>query len=72
MRHEPVANLYEQGPKGRVHHVGRLSRLEDTMCQWDRTQAKSPDRLDAATIVVTELMLGEHRERAEVGVTVIG
>jgi predicted phage terminase large subunit-like protein len=60
MRHEPVANLYEQG---RVHHVGRLSRLEDQMTQWDRTQGKSPDRLDAATIAITELMI----ERAFVG-----
>jgi phage terminase large subunit-like protein len=72
MRHEPVSNLYEQGLKGRVHHVGRLSRLEDQQMQWDPTQGGSPDRLDAATIVVTELMLGEQRETAEVGVTVIG
>lgn len=69
MRHEPVANLYEQG---RVHHVGRLAKLEDQMSQWDRTQGKSPDRLDAATITITELMIEQQRERATVGITVYG
>jgi phage terminase large subunit-like protein len=69
MRHEPIANLYERGC---CHHVGRLSRLEDQMSQWDRTQGKSPDRLDAATITLTELMLGKEHKAGEVGVTVIG
>ena len=69
MRHKPVATLYE---RGNVHHVGRLSRLEDQQCQWDRTQGKSPDRLDAATIALTELLLGMERVRPEVRATVIG
>lgn len=70
MRHEPVSNLYEQG---KVHHVGRLSRLEDQCCQWDPTQGgTSPDRADALTIGITELMLGESTEVGTVEATVIG
>jgi len=68
LRHEPVANLYE---RGMVHHVGRLGRLEDEQTQWDRTQGYSPNRLDAATIALTELMLGVERGTPEVSATVI-
>lgn len=52
-RAEPIAALYEQG---RVHHVGSFDKLEDQMCSWI-PGAQSPDRLDAAVWVLTELML---------------
>ncbi len=48
VRAEPVSALYEQG---RVHHVGRLDKLEDQMCLFsrdvDRSPGNSPDRVDA-------------------------
>jgi phage terminase large subunit-like protein len=69
IRHEPIANLCTQG---KVHHVGRLSRLEDQLTQWDPTQGKSPDRADAYTITVTELMLEKETKRGEVGIRVFG
>lgn len=69
LRHEPVANLYVQG---KVHHVGTLSRLEDQCCQWDPLQSDSPDRTDALTIAITELMVERQTEPATVGMTVYG
>lgn len=56
-RAEPVAALYEQG---KVHHVmgAELELLEDQMCTWDPLAGgKSPDRLDAAVWLLTDLML---------------
>jgi phage terminase large subunit-like protein len=53
-RAEPVSALYEQG---RVHHVGIFSELEDQMCTWIPTDAKSPDRIDALVWAITELAL---------------
>lgn len=58
LRAEPVAALYE---RGRVHHVGQLAKLEDELCQWVPGQSKwSPNRLDAAVWVITELLLGDE------------
>lgn len=54
-RAEPVAALYE---RGLIHHVGAYPDLEDQFCQWDPSDANSPDRLDAAVWALTELMLG--------------
>jgi phage terminase large subunit-like protein len=55
-RAEPVAALYEQG---KVHHVGSLAKLEDQMTQWNpMLDSGSPDRLDAAVHLLTDLMLG--------------
>lgn len=51
-RAEPVAVLYE---KGRAHHVGRFSALEDQMCGWDPREPWSPDRIDALVWAVTVL-----------------
>jgi phage terminase large subunit-like protein len=56
-RAEPVAALYEQK---RVHHVGRLDRLEDQMCEFTpdfdrKMQGYSPDRVDALVWGFTEL-----------------
>lgn len=63
LRAEPVASLYENG---QVEHVGEFIGLEDQMCTWvpgatekssDRKTEKSPDRIDALVIALTELML---------------
>ena len=43
-RAEPVAALFEQG---RIHIVGRLTKLEEQLLTWDPEEGKSPDRLDA-------------------------
>ena len=57
-RAEPVSALYE---RGKVHHVGRLDRLEDQMCTWEPGAEGSPDRLDALVWAVTELGLRRRR-----------
>lgn len=68
MRHEPIAALYERGI---VHHLGTMGKLEDQMVQWDPTVTKSPDRLDALTIVLTEFMIQPPKEKPRVGVVSI-
>jgi predicted phage terminase large subunit-like protein len=59
-RAEPVAALYE---KGMVHHVGSFPALEDQLCNWVQGDP-SPDRLDALTWALTELMLGVSNDIA--------
>jgi len=54
-RCEPISALCEQG---RVHHVGYYQELEDQMCEWDPQSSDSPDRVDALTWAITELMGG--------------
>ena len=59
VRAEPVSALYEQG---RVHHVGTFSQLEEQMCAFTSdfsrsTAGYSPDRVDALTWAITELLL---------------
>ncbi len=57
-RAEPVAAL-DSG--GRVHHVSVLEKLEDQMCSFDPLMpAGSPDRMDARTWAITELLLGRQ------------
>ena len=54
-RAEPISTLYE---RGRVHHVGRLMRLEDEMTEWDPKTTVSPNGLDAlvhAVFVLTDI-----------------
>lgn len=51
-RAEPVSTLYE---KGRVHHVGRLARLEDELTEWDPRSGVSPNGLDALGHGIYEL-----------------
>jgi phage terminase large subunit-like protein len=54
-RAEPVSALYEQQ---RIHHVGMFAALEDELCNWVPGEGlPSPNRLDALTWVMTELML---------------
>lgn len=53
IRAEPISSLYEQK---RVHHVGTFAELEDQLCQWVPSDAKSPDRLDALVWALTNLM----------------
>ncbi len=52
-RAEPVVALYEQG---RIHHVGKLSLLEDQLLTWDPEVGESPDRLDAMVWGLHHLM----------------
>jgi len=55
IRAEPIAALYEQG---KVHHVGQFPLLEDQMTTFDpATSRKSPDRMDAAVWLLSDLML---------------
>ena len=55
-RAEPVSALYEQG---RVHHVGVFGPLEDQLTGYDGSRGSaSPDRLDALSWAIHELMLG--------------
>lgn len=51
-RAEPISNYYS---KGRVHHVGVFSELEEQMCSWVPGD-DSPDRLDALVWALNELM----------------
>lgn len=53
-RAEPIQKLAEDG---RVHHAGVFVELEKELCHW-RPGDPSPNRLDAAVWVLTELMLG--------------
>lgn len=61
-RAEPVAALFGAPPKRppRVHLVGGFPELEDQLCTWVPGDAKSPDRLDALTWAITDLMLGKQ------------
>ncbi len=54
VRAEPVAALYE---RGRVHHVGVFSKLEQEMYRYNGRGKKSPDRMDALVWGVTDLLL---------------
>lgn len=55
VRAEPIAALYE---RGKVHHVGRFTALEDELCMWlPNTGLPSPNRLDAMVWALSELML---------------
>lgn len=57
VRAEPVYNLYEQG---KVHHVGRFSKLEAQMVSWNPTESiNSPDRVDALVWGATDLLLSD-------------
>lgn len=53
-RAEPVSALYEQG---RIHHVGAFPELESQMTSWVPGM-KSPDRMDSAVWLFSELLLG--------------
>lgn len=67
VRAEPIATLYT---KGYVHHVGRLSKLEDQLqafSTYGYTGERSPDRADACVWAVTELLLEDAPAEAAVG-----
>ncbi len=62
LRAEPVAALYE---RGRVHHAGCFSELEDQMCDFGPnglSSGRSPDRLDALVWALTELSLNRQSQ----------
>jgi len=61
IRAEPVEGFYE---RGRVHHVGEFTALEDEMCMWvPGSGMPSPNRVDALVWVVTELLLGQKKKK---------
>ena len=57
-RAEPISAMSENDEKtnrkGRDHHVGVFSKLEDELCTWVPGE-KSPNRLDAKVWAMTEL-----------------
>lgn len=61
-RAEPVAAL---DARGMIRHAGIFARLEDQMCRFDPLgDGKSPDRVDARTWAMTELMLARPKPAA--------
>jgi phage terminase large subunit-like protein len=52
-RAEPIAMLYEQG---KVFHTRAFPELEQQMCRFMSGSGKSPDRVDALVLGLTELM----------------
>jgi phage terminase large subunit-like protein len=60
-RAAPVGLLYA---RGRVHHVGIMSALEDELCAFGGPHQKgSPDRMDALVWGVSELLLNRSEPR---------
>ena len=60
-RAEPVSALYEQG---RVHHVGEFPEMESQMRNWVPGDGWSPDRMDALTWSLTELIVNARETAA--------
>ncbi|HEV2773891.1 MAG TPA: phage terminase large subunit, partial [Thermoleophilaceae bacterium] len=69
-RAEPVAALYEQG---RVSHIGHHPELEEQLLSFTGAAGeRSPDRLDAVTWAITDLMgYGLRREHVDLANTVV-
>lgn len=57
-RASPIVALYE---KGKVHHVGMHTTLEDEQCNWVHKEGKnwSPNRMDALVWAITDLIEAE-------------
>ena len=51
-RAEHISSLYYQN---KVHHTSSLLKLENQMCEFNVHYTKSPDRLDALGLALTEL-----------------
>jgi len=71
LRAEPVAALYgdphnPDPDETRVHHLqtADLAALEDQQTQWTPASGRSPDRLDALVMALSDLMLGAHYDDA--------
>lgn len=69
-RAKPVSALYgekerpETWPAARVHHVGVHGGLEGEQCGWEPDRgAKSPNRIDALTLGISELGIVQSRGR---------
>jgi phage terminase large subunit-like protein len=63
-RAEPIAALYE---RGRVHHVGQHTKLEDQLCEWvPMSGDKSPDRLDALVWAITDLAFAKQQPKTRI------
>ncbi len=63
-RAEPLSTLYETG---RVHHVGRLPRLEDEMVEWNPKTGISPNGLDGLVHGAYELLGLDRKPAREKG-----
>lgn len=63
-RAEPISALYEQG---KVHHVGNLPQLEDQMCSWIPGMGSSPDRIDALTWSLFDLIINNTKTQINIG-----
>ena len=62
VRAEPISALYD---RGKVHHVGSLSEVEDQLCQFTTVGYmgdRSPDRADALIWALSELFPGMTRK----------
>jgi phage terminase large subunit-like protein len=57
IRAEPAAAMYE---REKIHHCGHFPELEDQCTNWDPTQGKSPDRLDALVWAIHNLFLKDN------------
>jgi hypothetical protein len=78
VRAEPVAALYgrpddpETWSTARVQHAGEFPELEDEMTSWRADAAWSPNRMDAAVWVFTDLLVDvakRGRRRSIVGMS---
>lgn len=58
-RAEPISFLYEQG---RIHHVGKMGKLEDQMTTWVPDESPSPDRVDALVWGLSALMIPQRKK----------
>lgn len=60
-RAEPIAALYEAGRVIHMHDPrypqANLDKLEAQMVRWEPTEAKSPDRIDAAVWLIRHLII---------------
>lgn len=68
-RAEPIASLYSEH---KVHHLGMFPELEKQQVTWVPGKGKSPDRIDAAVWILTELMLGDEVQELEEGINPFG
>ena len=57
IRGEPVSLISQQG---KLHLVGNFPQLEQQMIEYDGTQKKSPDRLDAMVYAALEMISGKQ------------
>lgn len=60
-RAEPISSMYEQG---RIHHVGKLAKLEDQLTTWVPDESPSPDRIDAMVWGFSALLIPQVKTKS--------